>query len=104
MKNYIFVRNKTYRPSSYYRICQYLNYDNVEIIEYELDIFYKINKKNKISKRISDILLQLIPGYVRRIANIVKIISVIDPIPKRRIIVLSIAYLIFGVISLIKHD
>ncbi|CEN23763.1 Uncharacterised protein [[Clostridium] sordellii] len=74
MDKIIFIRNKNYRPSSYYRVCQYMTESNCKLIGYEPDIFYKIKKKNKLHKNLINIVMQFIPGYTNRIINILKII------------------------------
>lgn len=71
MKKYIFLRNKKFRPSSYYRIYQYIDLDNIEDIyinEYESDIYYKLNKKkNKTLIFFNKLIFMMIIGYFRRI-------------------------------------
>lgn len=74
MNKYIFLRNKKYRPSSYYRIYQYLEKSNANIIEYETNLFYKVKKDDKLLRVFASIIFQLIPGYTRRIYNITKIL------------------------------
>ena len=74
MNTYIFIRNKKYRPSSYYRVVQYLKKDYKNFIEYEVDLFYMIKKNHKLVVLLTNILFQLIPGYSRRIINLFKII------------------------------
>ncbi len=73
MKNYIFLRNKNYRPSTYYRMYQYLkdvNKHNIIISEYELDNYYV--KKN-LDKKIKSIIYSLAPGYLGRLIQLIKI-------------------------------
>ncbi|MGL6058133.1 MAG: glycosyltransferase [Culicoidibacterales bacterium] len=74
MKTFIFVRNKTYRPSTYYRLIQYLEdlqlKNNVEICEYESNKYYT-NSRNKTIQKFS---YGLLIGYIRRIVFLLKII------------------------------
>lgn len=74
MNSYIFLRNKKYRPSSYYRISQYIINRDINILEYEPNIFYKLKKYNNIIDKINNLFFQLIPGYTRRITGISKIL------------------------------
>lgn len=51
MKTYIFVRNKKYRPSTFYRVFQYLDhseFNDYELIEYESDLFYEQKTKSEL--------------------------------------------------------
>ncbi|MGG0154035.1 glycosyltransferase [Bacillus mycoides] len=78
MKTFIFVRNKKYRPSSYYRIYQYLENDtnnDIELIEYENDRFYNKKSRSKIMNLLNITFNSLIPGYINRIYNIIKILN-----------------------------
>lgn len=71
MKKYIFIRNKVKGPSCYYRILQFLDTDNYEIIEYDSKISNNIHLKNKF---LNNVFIRFIPGYYLRIKNIIKII------------------------------
>ncbi|PEX88714.1 glycosyltransferase [Bacillus cereus] len=78
MKTFIFVRNKKYRPSSYYRLYQYLEYevdDSIELIEYESDKFYNKKSRSRIMNVLNIAINSLIPGYTNRIYNIIKILN-----------------------------
>ncbi|MEK4239203.1 glycosyltransferase [Paenibacillus sp. FSL H7-0714] len=82
MRTYIFVRNKKYRPSTYYRIYQYIDESievNCKIIEYESNLFYEVKAKNRIINLIYLILFSFIPGYFRRIIALLKISTVNAP-------------------------
>jgi glycosyltransferase involved in cell wall biosynthesis len=77
MKTFIFIRNKKYRPSTYYRLYQYIQYqkaDNYKLIEYELDSFYKNKTKNKLLNFLNSVIFSLLPGYSKRIISIFKIL------------------------------
>jgi len=68
----IFVRNKTYSPSCYYRIIQYIEENEFVLVsEFSLDIYYK-------SKRTPDIIKKLFygffPGHFRRIKTLFKLL------------------------------
>ncbi|PEN60673.1 hypothetical protein CN540_03355 [Bacillus toyonensis] len=78
MKTFIFVRNKKYRPSSYYRIYQYLENevnDSIELIEYENDRFYNKKSRSRIMNVLNIAVNSLIPGYTNRIYNIIRILN-----------------------------
>ncbi|REK66490.1 MAG: hypothetical protein C6P35_07415 [Cohnella sp.] len=77
MKSFIFVRNKTFRPSTYYRIYQYLkDFDNTdfEINEFELNKFYSVKSGSKLINFIYGFIYALIPGYFRRLTFIIRIL------------------------------
>ncbi|CEO33563.1 glycosyltransferase [Paraclostridium sordellii] len=74
MNSYIFLRNKEYRPSSYYRTSQYILDKKVKILEYEPNTFYKLKKTNTVIDKINNIFFQLVPGYTRRIIGICNIL------------------------------
>lgn len=73
MKTFIFVRNQKYRPSTYYRIIQYLEntelINQVEICEYESNKYYTHQNNRIIQKLIYGLLI----GYMRRILFLFKI-------------------------------
>lgn len=76
MKTYIFVRNKKYRPSSYYRIYQYLdgiNSGSLVLNEYEGDNYYQLKPEKKILQLLNKVFSGLIIGYIRRILFLVKV-------------------------------
>lgn len=78
MKTFIFVRNKKYRPSSYYRIYQYLENevnDSIELIEYENNKFYNKKSRSRIMNTLNIAVHSLIPGYTNRIYNIIRILN-----------------------------
>ncbi|PFO93199.1 hypothetical protein COD82_11320 [Bacillus cereus] len=78
MKTFIFVRNKKYRPSSYYRIYQYLENevnDSIELIEYENNKFYNKKSRSRIMNTLNIAVHSLIPGYTNRIYNIMRILN-----------------------------
>lgn len=78
MKTFIFVRNKKYRPSSYYRIYQYLENevnDSIELIEYENNRFYNKKSRSRIMNTLNITVHSLIPGYTNRIYNIMRILN-----------------------------
>lgn len=78
MKTFIFVRNKKYRPSSYYRIYQYLENevnDSIELIEYENNRFYNKKSRSRIMNTLNIAVHSLIPGYTNRIYNIMRILN-----------------------------
>ncbi|MGL5417351.1 MAG: glycosyltransferase [Clostridium sp.] len=74
---YYFVRNKEYRPSTYYRLYQYLEEENIkefQICEYEVNKYYTSN----INRVLKKIIYGFIPGYYRRILKILKILKTTD--------------------------
>ncbi|MEK4454128.1 glycosyltransferase [Paenibacillus sp. FSL L8-0506] len=81
MKTYIFVRNKKYRPSTFYRVFQYLDhseFNDYELIEYESDLFYEQKNKIRIVNLFYMLIYSLIPGYIRRIKALIKISNIRD--------------------------
>lgn len=77
MKTFIFIRNKKYRPSSYYRIVQYLKdmtSKQIELCEYETNFFYEKKANGKFLKLLYTLIFSLIPGYFRRLYAINKIL------------------------------
>ncbi|PAL14208.1 glycosyltransferase [Peribacillus simplex] len=73
MKTYLFVRNKKYRPSTYYRIYQYIediDIANLKLCEYESDYFYEKNPKNKVLQTLNKLYFGFILGYIKRIVFI----------------------------------
>ncbi|MDM0546289.1 glycosyltransferase [Clostridium perfringens] len=77
MKKVVFLRNKLYRPSSYYRVYQYIegiNDKDLTLSEYESDIYYKLNKtNNQILRFINKMIFMLFYGYARRIFILIKL-------------------------------
>lgn len=76
MKTYIFVRNKKYRPSTYYRISQYINENasnSIDVIEYELNGFYNNKSKSKFKSVLKGMFYSFIPGYTRRLISLMRI-------------------------------
>ncbi|WP_180236022.1 glycosyltransferase [Bacillus wiedmannii] len=78
MKTFIFIRNKKYRPSTYYRISQYLegvSNKSFELIEYETNEFYNKKAQSKFKRIVNTLWYSLIPGYINRLSNIFKILK-----------------------------
>lgn len=79
MKKYVFLRNKTFRPSSFYRVYQYirdLEKSEIYISEYESNIYYKLNKyKNRLITYINKGIFMFFIGYLRRIFTLFIIIN-----------------------------
>lgn len=76
MKTYLFLRNKTYRPSTYYRIYQYIENDlnkNIELSEYEADQYYTKKTRNKLLRGFIILYFGFILGYLKRIIFLLKI-------------------------------
>lgn len=76
MKTYIFVRNIKYRPSTFYRIFQYLNHSGLtsyELVEFESNLFYEKKTKKRIVNLFYMLIYSLIPGYIRRLKALMKI-------------------------------
>lgn len=77
MKSFVFLRNKTYRPSSYYRIFQYIqngDFDSIiSISEFESNGFYSKNKIYKIM--FHNNVFTFIVGYFRRMIFLLRILA-----------------------------
>jgi len=75
MKTYLFVRNKKYRPSTYYRIMQYIEGNknlDIKISEYETNSYYEIKNVNKFTSVIKKLSGYI--GYVRRVVFLSKML------------------------------
>ncbi|ULO08641.1 hypothetical protein H1230_07545 [Paenibacillus sp. 19GGS1-52] len=74
MKTYIFVRNLKYRPSTYYRIYQYIqdySNENILISEFEKNEYYE-KKNNKSLRFFNKVYYGFLAGYIRRILFLLK--------------------------------
>jgi len=73
MNNYYFVRNKNFRPSTYYRIIQFIKVDTKRnyIVEYENDFYY--SRPFPMSDFINKFSNLLLVGYCRRITALIKL-------------------------------
>lgn len=76
MKTFFILRNKNIRPSTFYRITQYIDFDNFnnKYFEYENGLYYKINSKNKLIYFMNKIINLFLVGYTRRLYALCKIL------------------------------
>lgn len=77
MKTYIFVRNKIYRPSTYYRLYQYIAKNNTnsnfKVVEFENNRYYKIKEKTIFLRIFNVVFNSLLPGYTKRLLILLQI-------------------------------
>lgn len=75
MKNFYIIRNKLKRPSTFYRIIQYINLNDNEnkLFEYENNNYYECQSKNKFFVTLNKIINLFMVGYLRRIYSMMYI-------------------------------
>lgn len=75
MKNFYIIRNKLNRPSTFYRIIQYINLKDNEnrLFEYENNNYYECRSKNKFFVTLNKIINLFMVGYLRRIYSMIYI-------------------------------
>lgn len=75
MKTFVFIRNKAYRPSTFYRFTQYLEENNnCYLNEFEGDKYYRKKSKTMIQSLYYKVIYGMVRGYISRLYFIIKIL------------------------------